>query len=86
MSFGQQSATAGRLHGGFSALLRGEEGHASPVIIIVIAALPIVLLLLKKTLYPTFDPREPPVFRPRVPFVGHLVSMILEGGSFYQRL
>ncbi|KAJ0164669.1 7-alpha-hydroxycholest-4-en-3-one 12-alpha-hydroxylase [Colletotrichum tanaceti] len=45
-----------------------------------------LLLVLKKLLFPTFDPREPPVLRPRMPFFGHVVSLVRESGSFYARL
>ena len=87
MSFDEFSigATA-RLQNGFNSLLRREDGSVSSIAVLVIAALPIVLVLMKKLLYPTYDPREPPVLRPKVPFIGHLVSLIKESNSFYIRL
>ncbi|KAF5019816.1 hypothetical protein F66182_8185 [Fusarium sp. NRRL 66182] len=35
---------------------------------------------------PTVDELEPPQLKPRVPLVGHIISMIREGASFYVRL
>lgn len=52
---------------------------------LVIVVLPLAALL-RKLLLPTFDPREPPVFRPKIPVVGHLISMATEKSGFYRRL
>ncbi|KAI3551163.1 prostacyclin synthase [Colletotrichum costaricense] len=56
--------------------------------IVVTAALLLVpaFLLLKKLMFPNFDPREPPVLRPRLPVFGHIISLIRESGGFYARL
>jgi hypothetical protein len=35
-----------------------------------------VLLLLLQRLNPHMDPQEPPLVKPTVPFIGHLVGMI----------
>jgi hypothetical protein len=45
-----------------------------------------VALLLMRHLTLTVHPLEPPVLQPRVPFFGHIVSMIREKGGFYSRL
>ncbi|KAF5000057.1 hypothetical protein FGRMN_2068 [Fusarium graminum] len=45
-----------------------------------------LLLLFRRYVSPTLDPLEPPLLKPRTPLVGHLISMIREGGSFYSRL
>ncbi|KAF5676132.1 7-alpha-hydroxycholest-4-en-3-one 12-alpha-hydroxylase [Fusarium heterosporum] len=45
-----------------------------------------LLFLLRHYASPTLDPLEPPLLKPRAPLVGHLISMLREGGSFYVRL
>ncbi|KAF4974548.1 hypothetical protein FZEAL_8572 [Fusarium zealandicum] len=45
-----------------------------------------LLYLLKLALFPAVDSREPPLLKPRLPILGHLVSMIREKAGFYKRL
>jgi hypothetical protein len=35
---------------------------------------------------PGVDPSEPPLLKPRVPILGHLVAMMREKAGFYRRL
>ncbi|KAI8651201.1 hypothetical protein NCS55_01363700 [Fusarium keratoplasticum] len=63
----------------------GEKG-TSPVVLTAAIIIPLLFVGLKKLLYPTFDPREPPVLRPRIPFIGHIVGMIRERSSWYIRI
>jgi hypothetical protein len=49
-------------------------------------SVPAVLLLLQTLLLPKLDPSEPPFLKPRIPFMGHVLSMFLEKASFYRRL
>ncbi len=32
------------------------------------------------------DPREPPLIRPGIPLIGHLVGMIRDGSAYYGKL
>lgn len=50
------------------------------------AALVLLLWLLKRVVYPTYDPREPPALRSKIPFVGHAFSIVREGGPYFERL
>ena len=34
----------------------------------------------------TVDALEPPLLRPRIPYVGHILSMIVEKSGFYARI
>jgi hypothetical protein len=52
----------------------------------VVVALTGLLLLLQRYASPSLDPLEPPLLKPRVPLVGHIISMLQEGSSFYVRL
>ncbi|KAI5460810.1 cytochrome P450 [Mariannaea sp. PMI_226] len=53
--------------------------------LLAIASLPIAHFL-KKLLWPTFDAREPPIIRPRIPAIGHLIALATEKSGFYRRL
>jgi hypothetical protein len=52
----------------------------------VVVALTGILLLLQRYASPSLDPLEPPLLKPRVPLLGHIISMLREGGHFYVRL
>ena len=55
------------------------------VLALSLAILPLLIFLLK-FIFPSFDLREPPVLRPKIPVFGHVISMIREGTSWYRRL
>ncbi|GAB1320360.1 hypothetical protein MFIFM68171_10570 [Madurella fahalii] len=55
-------------------------------VVLVVAVLPAVLILVRQLLYPTVDPREPPVLRPKIPFLGHAISIARDAGGYYARL
>lgn len=42
------------------------------------------LVLLERWLRANPDPREPPVLRPRIPFVGHIIGLLTEGANYYK--
>jgi hypothetical protein len=69
-------------------LLRLEElSELSPIALtLTVAALSLALLVLQRVLYPTFDSREPPVLRPKVPFIGHAISIARGINVYYARL
>ncbi|GKT51777.1 uncharacterized protein ColSpa_11958 [Colletotrichum spaethianum] len=65
----------------------GSDSTTTTLTLVTAALVMIPLaLMLKKLLFPDFDPREPPVLRPRLPFFGHIVSLVRESGNFYARL
>lgn len=45
-----------------------------------------VAVLLRAISHVNVDPREPPVLYPKIPFVGHLISMFTEGPLYLKRL
>ncbi|KAF4441573.1 7-alpha-hydroxycholest-4-en-3-one 12-alpha-hydroxylase [Fusarium austroafricanum] len=45
-----------------------------------------LILLISRFVSPQIDPFEPPVLKPRVPLIGHIISTFREGTSFYARL
>ena len=71
----------------FGLVLRdGDGAPRSPGAIAGIVALPLVVFLLNRLLFPTVDPREPPILRPKVPVFGHIYSLMRETGAYYSRL
>jgi hypothetical protein len=55
-------------------------------LILTLAALPLALFWLNRVLYPALGPREPPLLRPKIPYVGRAISIFREGGNYYGRL
>ncbi|KAL3600141.1 hypothetical protein FPOAC2_04372 [Fusarium poae] len=45
-----------------------------------------VLLVLSRFATPSVDENEPPILKPRVPFIGHLISMLRDGSNLYVNL
>ncbi|KAL2024713.1 hypothetical protein VTK56DRAFT_6914 [Thermocarpiscus australiensis] len=63
------------------------DNNMPPMIyLFTLAALPLALLLLRRVLFPSYDPREPPVLRPKIPFLGHAISIAREASGYYTRL
>ena len=58
----------------------------TPGMLTVLAAVPFAFYLLKRVIFPSVSPREPPVLRPTIPFFGHVVSMIREKTGIFDRL
>lgn len=68
-----------------SGLLGRPAESTVSLVTTALVLLPLVVVL-KKVLFPVYDPREPPILRPRVPFFGHVFSLISEASEFYSRL
>ncbi|KAK6222436.1 prostacyclin synthase [Colletotrichum tabaci] len=78
---------AGNNGQGIEAAASGSDSTTTTLTLVTAALVTIPLaVVLKKLLFPDFDPREPPVLRPRLPFFGHIVSLVRESGNFYARL
>ncbi|UZP37012.1 hypothetical protein NXS19_004828 [Fusarium pseudograminearum] len=52
----------------------------------VLVALTTVLLVLSRFIAPTINENEPPIVKPRVPFIGHIISMLRNGSDIYVNL
>jgi hypothetical protein len=55
-----------------------REGNfsSSTVLYTVVLAAAVALSLLNRLLTPRIDPREPPVVKPRIPWIGHIIGVI----------
>ncbi|KAF4845417.1 7-alpha-hydroxycholest-4-en-3-one 12-alpha-hydroxylase [Colletotrichum siamense] len=65
-----------------------DAGQSRSTVLLAAATFLMVPLavILKRLLFPTFDAREPPILRPKVPFFGHVVSLVKEAANFNNRL
>jgi hypothetical protein len=52
----------------------------------VVVGLTAALFALNSVASAPIDAAEPPVIKPTIPFVGHLINMLTEKGSWYRRL
>ena len=64
-------------------LLRGMSPTALTVACVVI---PLVAFIIKAGYFMTLDPREPPLVRSKVPFIGHILGLITEESNYFTRL
>ena len=86
MAFEEQLSRVGSLFHDLAALVSRDGADAKfPGAVYALAALPL-LLLIKGIFFPSIGPREPPFLMPKVPFVGHIVSLMSEGTGYYTRL
>ena len=51
-----------------------------PVTIVVIT---VFLAFLIRTLSPRIDPREPPLVKPRIPLIGHIIGMMRHQAEYH---
>jgi hypothetical protein len=58
-----------------------ETLTAMPITTIAIAA--VIALLVLHAVGPRVDPREPPVVKPRVPFLGHIIGMFQQQAGYH---
>jgi hypothetical protein len=49
-------------------------------------ALTALFLVLGGFASPSIDENEPPIVKPRVPFIGHIISMFRDGSNLYVKL
>lgn len=52
----------------------------------LVVGLTVLLVLLDCILSPSMHTLEPPVLKPRVPFIGHAITMFREKAGFYSRV
>lgn len=52
----------------------------------VVLVLSAVFLVLSRFIAPTISENEPPIVKPRAPFIGHIISMLRDGSDIYVNL
>ncbi|EMC93770.1 hypothetical protein BAUCODRAFT_210021 [Baudoinia panamericana UAMH 10762] len=64
---------------------RAEISFTTPILL-AIPVLVVAALLASRLLAPQRDPREPPFIPHPVPYIGHLLTFLREGGDYFPRL
>ncbi|KAE8450494.1 hypothetical protein EG329_006224 [Mollisiaceae sp. DMI_Dod_QoI] len=54
-----------------------------PSIILAVAA---VLLIVRQRLAIELDPREPPILKPKIPYIGHIIGLFRYHGAYFDKL
>lgn len=68
-------------------LIKQQHAASSVTVAVAVAVVvPLVLVLTKKAFFLPLDAREPPVRRPTIPLVGHIIGLVRESGDYYQRI
>lgn len=63
-----------------------QDMQRSPAIYTTFAVLLALLVFVGKLSSPVLDAREPPVMRPRIPVIGHLIGMIQHGPHYFKSI
>lgn len=59
-----------------------SRGYNPSIILAVLA----VLLIIRQRLAVQLDPREPPILKPKVPYIGHIIGLLRYHGAFFDKL
>lgn len=63
------------------------DGDTSPAAVAAACILvPLLAVLIKAGFFPSIDPREPPLVRSKVPFIGHILGLVQEQSNYFNRL
>ncbi|KAK0705324.1 cytochrome P450 [Lasiosphaeris hirsuta] len=60
-----------------------DDVGSSPTKYVVVAAVSAAVLLIRWALTPSVDSREPPVMKPTIPIIGHIINMLTQQGEFH---
>ncbi len=63
-----------------------QDGRKSPIIYVCALGAIALGLVIQNLTSVSVDPREPPILRPRIPIVGHLVGLLQHHGVYLMRL
>jgi len=65
--------------GAFNLVFQGY----TPLIVIAVVG---VLLIIQQRLAIQLDPQEPPILKPRSPYIGHIIGLIQYNGAYFDKL
>jgi cytochrome P450 len=75
--------TSGMLLGGPALAVSGLETMAAAPVTMSVAIAAVVGFLIFYTLTPSVDPREPPLVKPRIPLIGHIIGMMRHQAAYH---
>jgi hypothetical protein len=58
------------------------QGYTPSVILAVLG----VLLIIRQRLAIQLDPQEPPILKPKIPYIGHIIGLLQYNSGYYDRL
>ncbi|KAE9365750.1 cytochrome P450 [Stipitochalara longipes BDJ] len=58
------------------------RGYAPSIVLAVLG----VLLIIRQRLAIKLDPQEPPVLKPRIPYIGHIIGLLQYHGAYFDKL
>lgn len=64
----------------FAAFAEGRYAYTAVFVVISL------LLLGLRGMSPEMDPREPPLYKPRIPVIGHIIGIMTEHTAMFKRL
>ena len=68
-------------------LQHGLDGAGSTAILLIgIGMLSIAILAARRLVHVDHDPREPPIIRHTIPFVGHVIDIFRYGAKYFDIL
>ncbi|CZR62543.1 related to cytochrome P450 7B1 [Phialocephala subalpina] len=59
-----------------------SQGYTPSIILAVVA----VLLIIRQRLAVQLDPKEPPILKPKVPYIGHIIGLFQHHGAYFDKL
>ncbi|CAM1501492.1 Fc.00g034760.m01.CDS01 [Cosmosporella sp. VM-42] len=69
---------------GFIADLIGQRSNTTLIVTATVLASASILPLLNKLLTPAMDPREPPLIKPSIPLIGHIIGIIKHQSDYHR--
>ena len=57
-----------------------------PLYLILLMVLVPISFAIHHYLGPKYDPREPPIVQPNIPFLGHIIGLISYGLDYFERV
>jgi hypothetical protein len=54
------------------------------VLSLLVAAGAFLVVLLHRYASIDYDPREPPIIKPKVPYIGHILGIIIHGTKYFE--
>lgn len=71
---------------GIIADLFGQSSNTTLTILATIIASAFLLPILNKILTPNMDPNEPPLIKPKVPLIGHIIGIIQHQSGYHKMI
>jgi len=58
------------------------QGYVTSIILAIFTA----LLIIRHQLAIQLDPQEPPILKPKIPYIGHIIGLLQYHGAYFDKL